>query len=97
MPRKTADAILGDPLAAARSLRFEHAGGGYRVYAIEPGSIAEALGLKNNDLIRSINGFEIGTPDQALDVYAAMHDASEITVDLVRRGGPASLQIDVQR
>jgi S1-C subfamily serine protease len=97
LPRHTMDAIFDDPMSAARSMRFVPASGGYKVYAIQPGSVARAIGLENGDLIRGINGFEVASREQALEVYAAMRDAREITVDLVRRGNPLTIHIDVTK
>jgi hypothetical protein len=57
-----------------------------KVYSIRPDSVWARLGLNNGDTIVSINGNSIATPDQALEAYAGLRDASEIAVEIVRRG-----------
>ncbi len=59
---------------------------GLLVYGVRPNSDVMALGLKNGDIIRTINGMEITSPDD-LDTIAAGLDASpDISISLLRRG-----------
>lgn len=57
---------------------------GVRIFAIRPGSVPDALGIQNGDLIRGINGVEINSADQALVLIA--RGGLWVTIDL-RRGG----------
>jgi type II secretory pathway component PulC len=65
---------------------------GLRVMAIRRGSALDLLGLKNGDVIKSINGFEVSSPDKALEAYAAMRDATDVRFVLERAGKPVTLR-----
>jgi general secretion pathway protein C len=54
------------------------------------------LGLQNADVLLSINGFDMASPDSALQAYAQLPRATSLDVRLERRGTPVSLQIRIQ-
>ncbi len=62
---------------------------GFRLYAIRPGSAYAVLGLQNGDVIRAINGIEIGSGDQILELVA--RSTAQISVDVLRQGQPMIL------
>lgn len=64
---------------------------GFRLYAIAPGSLFAALGLRNGDRIQRINGFDLSHPDHALEAYAALRKAAALVIDLERAGAPVQL------
>ena len=37
-------------------------------------------------MIRKINGYEMNSPDKALEIYQKLRDANRIEVELERRG-----------
>lgn len=59
---------------------------GIRLYGIGPGTLLGTLGLKSGDRLESINGFNMGSPEKALEAYARLRNASELAV-IVNRGG----------
>jgi general secretion pathway protein C len=59
---------------------------GFKLFSIRPGSIYAQIGIQNGDVIRKINGFEINSPDRALEVYQRLRDARRVEVELERRG-----------
>lgn len=59
---------------------------GFKVFAIRPDSVFARLGLLNGDVVRRINGFEMTSPANALEVYSRLRDASRIDVELERAG-----------
>ena len=59
---------------------------GFKVFAIRPDSLFSKLGLTNGDVVRRINGFEMNSPANALEVYARLRDASRIDVEIDRGG-----------
>ena len=48
------------------------------------------------DIVQKINGFEMNSPDKALQIYSKLKDASSITVDLVRRGKPVTMSYSIR-
>ncbi|HUH02413.1 MAG TPA: hypothetical protein VML75_10475 [Kofleriaceae bacterium] len=63
----------------------EGAPSGFKVYAIRPGSLVQALGLRNGDTVLAISDVPVIGAHSALDVYAAL------------RAGPAFFDLDVRR
>ena len=59
---------------------------GFKLFSIRPGSIYSAIGVQNGDVITRINGYDINSPDKALEVYQRLKDARNIEIDLERRG-----------
>jgi type II secretory pathway component PulC len=58
---------------------------GFQLRKIHPGSIYQRLGLKDNDLVLSVNGESLTTADQALRLFTVFRNEREITLD-IRRG-----------
>lgn len=61
---------------------------GFRLFAIRQGSIFDQLGLRNGDIIQSINGQELSDPAKALTLFQELRNASEIKVSGVRNKQP---------
>jgi general secretion pathway protein C len=69
---------------------------GFKLYAIRPGSIFARLGLQNADLIKTINGLEISTPDKALEAYARLRNSPELSLALERHGQDVTLNVQIR-
>ena len=70
---------------------------GVKLYGIRRNSLLGKLGLQNGDLLRTINGFEMSSPDTALEAYAKLRTASNLSVAVVRRGRPMTVDYDIQQ
>lgn len=64
---------------------------GFKLFSIRPNSLYAKIGIQNGDIIQKINGFELNSPDKALEIYGKLKDAQNVTVDLLRRGKSKSL------
>ena len=69
---------------------------GYKFYGIRPGSLPKLLGLKNGDLLTSVNGHKLESLDQAMDLYNKLRRASHLSVTLERKGQQVSKEIDIK-
>jgi S1-C subfamily serine protease len=101
VPRTTVDRVLQNPMAMAKGVRVVPAmrngkPEGMKLYAIRPTSLWAALGFRNGDTIRAINGVELTSPDKALDAYTTLRDATRFEIDLLRRGAPEVLVITIR-
>lgn len=91
---------LGDLSSLATQARIVPAfeGGeavGFKLFSIRPGSLYSKIGVQNGDVISRINGYEMNSPDKALEIYSKLKDAKEISIDLKRRGKPLSMQYNI--
>ena len=59
---------------------------GFKLFSIQPGSLYSAIGVENGDVIQRINGYEINSPDKALEVYQKLRESAHITIDIERNG-----------
>lgn len=67
---------------------------GFRVFGVRGGSLLTLLGIENGDVIESINGRDLSTPQHALEAYAqyAQRTSDRLTIGLRRRGTPLKLE-----
>jgi general secretion pathway protein C len=61
---------------------------GFKVFAIQPNSLYSAIGIENGDVIQRINGYEINSPDKALEVYQKLRTSPHITIEGEKNGRP---------
>ena len=69
--------------------------GGFRLSGIKPDSILAVLGLKNDDRLERMNGYDLGTPDQALEAYARLGSARHLVLQVRRGGAEQNLDYDI--
>jgi general secretion pathway protein C len=59
---------------------------GFKLFSIQPGSLYASIGIENGDVIQRINGYEINSPDKALEMYQRLRESSHVTIELERAG-----------
>jgi len=59
---------------------------GYRLFAISADGPMAKLGLRNDDVLVSINDLDIATPDRVLDAYSKLKTSSQFALGMVRGG-----------
>jgi len=69
---------------------------GFKLFSIRPGSIYSKIGIQNGDVIRKINGYEINSPDKALEVYAKLKESSKVEIELERGGQTTTKSYSIQ-
>lgn len=99
--RGLVDKILGDPSVISRQARIvpsikDGKANGFKMYAIRPNSVFAKIGLQNGDTIQSINGFDMSSPDKALEVYTKVRSASNLSISILRRGQPVQMDYSIK-
>jgi general secretion pathway protein C len=99
--RSLVDKVLANPMAVARGARVVPSvksgkANGFKLYAIRPSSVYAKIGLRNGDTIHEINGFELTTPDKALEVYTKVREASNLSVQITRRSKPVTINYTIR-
>jgi general secretion pathway protein C len=59
---------------------------GLAIASIKRGSIFEKLGLKNGDIVKGLDGNEIKSPDDVLQMYKKLTLGSEVAIEIERAG-----------
>lgn len=78
-------AALGRVVRVAPEMRDGKAFG-FRLVRVEPDGAIAKLGLRTGDVLVSINGLDLGTPDQVLDAYGKLEAARQLVLGFVRDG-----------
>lgn len=69
---------------------------GFKIVNIQSGSVYEQLGLKEGDVIKSVNGRDIRSPDEAMQAYKELRSQDRFRVRVQRDGQSATLQFSVE-
>jgi general secretion pathway protein C len=69
---------------------------GFKLYAIRPSSAFAKIGLQNGDTIHAINGYDLTSPDKALEVYTKVREANSLSVSVTRRGKSMNMEYTIQ-
>ncbi len=99
--RSAVDAILekqAELMRGARVIPVKEGNkvAGFRLLRIAGGSLLGALGLKNGDQIRTINGVELGDPQKALEGYTRLRSADHLALALVRGGKQLTINLHIR-
>lgn len=84
LDRAALDAILENQALLLHDVRVvpERQNGivGLRLSRIRPDSLLGTLGLRSEDRLDAINGYEVGDPERALEAYARLRTAERLEV-----------------
>lgn len=69
---------------------------GIRLFGIRPDSLLGTLGLQNGDRLQTINGFDMASPEKALEAYARLRTADHLTVTVNRRGKDTNIDFAIK-
>jgi general secretion pathway protein C len=69
---------------------------GIKLFGIRPCSLFACVGLRNGDIVHTINGLGLTAPGRALEASEKLRSASRFVLDLTRRGQPLSLRITLR-
>lgn len=69
---------------------------GFRIFSIVPNSLFDKIGLRNGDILHSINGIELKEPEKAFQIYQMLKDEDRFVIDLVRAGQRMTLNYEVR-
>jgi general secretion pathway protein C len=99
--RAVVDKILENQAELMRSARIvpEQKDGkvvGIRLFGIRPDTLLGTLGFQNGDRLEAINGFNMASPEKALEAYARLRTASNLNVKINRRGQTTSIDYRIK-
>lgn len=99
--RATLDKILENQADLMRQARVvpEQENGrtvGIRMMGIRPETLLGTLGMENGDRLQTINGFDMSSPEKALEAYARLRTADKLTVQINRRGQNMNLDYTIK-
>jgi general secretion pathway protein C len=69
---------------------------GIRLFGVRPDTLLGVLGMENGDRLQTINGFDMASPEKALEAYARLRTADHLTVQVNRRGANTNLDYNIK-
>jgi general secretion pathway protein C len=69
---------------------------GIRLFGVRPDTLLGALGMENGDRLEKINGFDMTSPEKALEAYARLRTSDHLTVSVNRRGQATNLDYNIK-
>jgi general secretion pathway protein C len=72
------------------------AANGFKVFSIRRTSALRKMGLKNNDVLTSVNGFDLSNTNKALEIYSKLQSDKNFTLEILRNGEPMTMEYSVQ-
>jgi general secretion pathway protein C len=99
--RSVVDKILENQAELMRQARIvpEQENGkvvGIRLYGVRADTLLGTLGMENGDRLEKINGFDMASPEKALEAYARLRTADHLTVSVNRRGQPQNIDFNIK-
>src|SRR6185369_16366933 len=69
---------------------------GIRLFGVRNDTLLGHLGMENGDRLQTINGFDMASPEKALEAYARLRTADKLTVSINRRGQNMNLDYNIK-
>jgi general secretion pathway protein C len=69
---------------------------GLIVSQIQPDSIFSKMGFMNGDIIASVNGKQMSTPEEAFQLYNSLQSGAAVSIEITRRGQKKMLTYEIQ-
>lgn len=92
VPRALINSAMRDPAQWIRAgVLAPNPGGGLKVVSVAGGGLYQRLGLQGGDVIQSINGQPVTSPDQALTQARNGASAGSLRIDVLRNGSVQQL------
>lgn len=100
--RSLVEQALANPEELARQVRVTpHRGAdgevdGYRLSGVRRGSLLEKAGVKNGDIVHTVNGKPLTSTSAAMDAYQGLQSESSFTFEITRRSKRQTLNVEVR-
>ena len=69
---------------------------GIRLFGVRPETLLGVLGMENGDRLQTINGFDMTSPEKALEAYARLRTSDHLTVQVNRKGQNMNLDFNIK-
>jgi hypothetical protein len=99
--RRGADAVMASLPSIARTLRVspEAKAGkqiGYRLVSLKPGALLTRVGLRDGDVVVSLNGNRLSSSAKALEAYAKFRTTGVMRADVLRASKSLAVELKVE-
>ncbi len=97
MPQSRVDDVLANAADIMRDVTVRPVSGGFSISGIRPGSLADEFGLRDGDVIASVNRVPLDDPDNMLRVYNEVMQRGRAVVEVMRNGQRVNMIYRIER
>jgi general secretion pathway protein C len=94
--RTMIDEAIQDVSKLMTEIKIQPHESGLSLSDIKPNSIFRRMGLRNGDVLKSVDGQEIRSVDDALKLYESLKSADNVNVVLQRRGSDRTINYNIR-
>jgi general secretion pathway protein C len=94
--RNMIDQAIQDVGKLATEIRIQPSADGLALSNIKPNSIFRRMGLRNGDVLKSVDGQQIRSVDDALRLYESLKTSDNVTLELQRRGRGRTINYNIR-
>ena len=69
---------------------------GFKLVGVRPGSLYRAIGIRSGDVVKSINGKPIDSPNKAIELFDKLKSSDQIALEIERRGQAKQLNYNIK-
>ncbi|MGM0558351.1 MAG: type II secretion system protein GspC [Myxococcota bacterium] len=69
---------------------------GLKIVGVRPNSVYQDLGIQSGDVLRGVNGREINTQQEALELFEKLKTEDEVEIQVERRGQQKELKYNIE-
>jgi S1-C subfamily serine protease len=88
---KEDNSIVMAAVTVKASLDRNGKGNGYKIVAVDKGSLAQKLGVVKNDVVQEVNGQKLVSSDDVKRAEEKFKDSNEFEVKIIRKGRSKTL------
>lgn len=94
--RSMIDEAIQDVSKLMTEIKIQPHEDGLALSSIKPNSIFRRMGLRNGDVLKSVDGQQIRSVDDALKLYESLKSADRVSVELKRRGADRMINYNIR-
>jgi general secretion pathway protein C len=69
---------------------------GFRLSQMRPGGLLQQIGMQEGDVLQTVNGLNLYTPQEALQAYHQLQTESTVRINILRNNRPATLTYELR-
>ncbi|HME44615.1 MAG TPA: type II secretion system protein N [Syntrophorhabdales bacterium] len=69
---------------------------GYKVVSVDSGSLAQKLGIRADDVLQEVNGYELKTAEDTKKAHDALKNVSKFEIKVLRQGKVETLSYEIR-
>lgn len=69
---------------------------GFQISQLKEGSLLKTMGFQDEDILKSVNGQDIRSPEDAMKLYNSLKDSNYFSISILRKNQPMTLNYKVR-